>query len=80
MTRVELPTKHPPEGHLRGVRQTVQKKRVTARPESTWPEECSSMSKNSQRKAINRCAEEESKLDVARGQRGIYCFLDDGLD
>ena len=33
------PTKHPPEGHLRCVRQTVTKKTVTARPESTWPEE-----------------------------------------
>ena len=38
------------------------------------------MSKNSHRKAINKCAEEKTKLDAARERRGIYSFLDDDPD
>ena len=53
------------------------KKQVTVRPGHLWREEWSSMSKNSQRKATNKWAEEKTKLDAAREQQGMYPSPDD---
>ena len=47
--------------------------------ENIWPEDRSIMSKRSQRKAVNRWAEEKPKLDAAREQRGTQFFPDDDL-
>ena len=43
-------------------------------------EEWSNISKSSQRKAINKWAEEQAKLNTAKEQRGMDSFPDDDPD
>ena len=65
VTRFEQHNKEPPKGHM-WVQGRLTKKQVTARPEYIWPAPWSIMSKNSQRKAISKWAEEKQKTDAAR--------------
>ena len=76
VTRFALLNKNPPEGHM-WVQGRLTKKQVTARPGHMWPEEWSNMSKRSQRKAINKWAEEKPNLDEAREQRHTCSIPDD---
>ena len=64
MTRLALLNKYP-EGYM-WVQARLTKKEVTTRPGNILLEEWLSMLKNSQRKAVNKWAEEEPKLDTAR--------------
>ena len=65
VTRFELLHKSPAEGHM-WVQGRLTQKQVTVRPTHLWPEEWSSMSKNTQRTATNKWAEEKPNLDAAR--------------
>ena len=61
VTRFALLPKSPPEGYM-CVQGRLKKRQVTTRPANIWHEEWPNMSKGSQRKAINKWAEEKQKI------------------
>ena len=60
---------------MHGPGRRLTRKHTTSRPDNVWPDMWTRMSDAAKKKAEQRCAIEEPKLDNARKLRGIF-FID----